>query len=306
MAGESLALNVPLICPHCSGVLAREHAVYRCHNGHSFDVAREGYANLRRTKSTGDSAEMLRARRAFLDHGYYAPLADAVCEAVAANLFGLPGTLPDAPVSPPASQAHILDCGCGEGYYLGRMQTHLAALPQVARCRLWGLDSSRDAVRLAARRHHDVGFVVADCKDMVPFATGLLAAVLSIFAPRNVAEFARVLAPGGLWLIVIPAPNHLGELRAALQLISMEEHKLEHVRESWGGLFQEVSLQTVEYALDLDAEAASLLVTMTPSHRHSSEQRLAAIRLDERYRTTVACTVLVCRRTHADAPAMLN
>ncbi|MDB5074166.1 MAG: methyltransferase protein [Chloroflexi bacterium] len=280
-----------LICPHCSAMLARDGATYRCENGHAFDVAREGYVNLLRTRSTGDSAEMLRARRAFLERSHYAPLAEAVCEVVDTHLREMPtaGTMGNARTS-------ILDSGCGEGYYLGRLHDYLAAQQGAERYRLWGLDSSKDAIRMAAKRYREMDFVVADCKDMIPFANGSIAALMDIFAPRNPAEFARVLAPGGLLLIVVPSPNHLGELREALDLLGMEENKLRNVQDSLRGIFSKPEVRPLEYTMDLTAEDVALLVTMTPSHRHSPEQRLAALRPDERYRATAAFTLVACTR----------
>ncbi len=56
---------------------------WRCTNGHSFDVAREGYCNLlvvqhKASRDPGDTAEMVAARRRVLDIGIYAPIADSV------------------------------------------------------------------------------------------------------------------------------------------------------------------------------------------------------------------------------------
>jgi SAM-dependent methyltransferase len=60
---------------------------WRCTNGHSFDVAREGYCNLlvvqhKASRDPGDTAEMVAARRRVLDTGIYAPIADSVFAAV--------------------------------------------------------------------------------------------------------------------------------------------------------------------------------------------------------------------------------
>jgi 23S rRNA (guanine745-N1)-methyltransferase len=271
---------------------------YRCANGHSFDIAREGYINLLRTKSTGDSAQMLRARRAFLERGHFAPLAEAVCEVVDADFARYPvdGREDFRSTVNTAERAGILDSGCGEGYYLGRLQAYLNARPDRHGFRLWGLDSSGDAIRMAARRYREASFVVADCKDMIPFADSSFAVAICIFAPRNPAEFARVLAPGGLLLIVVPEPDHLGELRETLDLLGMEDDKLRHLYDSLDGLFGEPTVRTVRYAMDLSADDVALLVTMSPSHRHQPEERLASIRRDAHYGTTAAFTLVTCRR----------
>jgi len=65
---------VTLLCTvrECRAPLAREAERVVCERGHSFDVARSGYINLlqpqdRRAKSPGDSAEVVAARRRFLE-----------------------------------------------------------------------------------------------------------------------------------------------------------------------------------------------------------------------------------------------
>ena len=55
-----------LRCPNCHAELKREGKAFRCRNGHSFDVARQGYANLlvNARRETGDNKEMVSARTA--------------------------------------------------------------------------------------------------------------------------------------------------------------------------------------------------------------------------------------------------
>jgi 23S rRNA (guanine745-N1)-methyltransferase len=54
-------------CPVCREALLRADRLYRCINGHPFDIAREGYLNLllaqyRRSKDPGYSKEMIGSR----------------------------------------------------------------------------------------------------------------------------------------------------------------------------------------------------------------------------------------------------
>lgn len=71
-------------CPLCHAPLSRSENSYICPQRHQFDLAKEGYVNLlpvqfKRSRDPGDSAEMMQARRAFLDGGYYQPLREAIC-----------------------------------------------------------------------------------------------------------------------------------------------------------------------------------------------------------------------------------
>src|SRR5258708_36502586 len=104
-----------LICPVCERPLARESTVYRCPAGHSFDIAREGYVNLLRAPSPGDTRDMLRARRAFLDAGHYFPLVEAIAARTADRLA----------TSAADASAAVLDAGCGEGTYIAAVAAHL-------------------------------------------------------------------------------------------------------------------------------------------------------------------------------------
>ncbi len=95
-----------LICPLDKQPLQLNERTWCCDNGHSFDIAKQGYVNLlpvqnKRSKDPGDSKAMVQARREYLNKGYYQPLAQALADTVLAM----------------GSQA-LLDAGCGEGYYL--------------------------------------------------------------------------------------------------------------------------------------------------------------------------------------------
>jgi 23S rRNA (guanine745-N1)-methyltransferase len=80
-----------------------------------------------------------------------------------------------------------------------------------------GIDLSREAIALAAQRHPDLTWVIANADRRLPLLDGSTALVLSLNGRRNPAEAARVLAPDGHLLISVPAPEDLIELRHAVQ-----------------------------------------------------------------------------------------
>ena len=67
-------------CPVCNHLLSKEGNTFKCENNHTFDLAKEGYLNLllNAKKTSGDSKEMMAARRDFLAKGYYEKLSDRV------------------------------------------------------------------------------------------------------------------------------------------------------------------------------------------------------------------------------------
>src|SRR5690625_5823621 len=65
-----------LACPLDGEPLLREPSRWCCPQGHSFDIARQGYVNLlpaqfKRAKEPGDSKAMETARQHFLARGHY-------------------------------------------------------------------------------------------------------------------------------------------------------------------------------------------------------------------------------------------
>ena len=277
-----------LRCPVCAASLARAGGAIRCPQGHAFDVAREGYVNLLRVPQLGDSREMLQARRRFLAAGGYAPLAAAIHES-ARNL------LADA-AAPAASAGLIVDAGCGEGYYLGSLRAALAGRPEAAPAGYLGIDIAKDAVRMAARAHPEIAFIVANLWEPLPLGDGVAVGLLNIFAPRNAGEFARVLAPGGWLLIAIPGPRHLIELRQALDLLDIEENKEQHVLDQFAAAFRPHPPRRLAYTLPLNAAAVADLVHMTPHHRHLAPAVVPALAALTDFTTTVEFTILALQR----------
>jgi 23S rRNA (guanine745-N1)-methyltransferase len=256
-----------------------------CTNSHTFDIAKEGYVNLLRKKLPGDTKAMLIARRNFLEQGYYQPLSDTI------------NSLVSVAFDPETPSFNILDAGCGEGYYLDRLQQHLVKQFPHAQCCYIGLDISKEAIRMAAKRYRAAQFVVANLKERLVFTDHVFHVLLNIFAPRNVDEFARVLVPGGIAVVVIPAPVHLLQLRSTFHLLSIEENKQPHVIEQFAGQFELVNLRTIAYKVRLSREAMMQAILMTPNYWHMPDKMQEAMQGMEEMETEVGFVCLVlCRR----------
>lgn len=296
MQSENNRCVRPLICPVCDGDLTTVGSALQCPRAHSFDIAREGYVNLllagrRRRKVLGDTRDMLQARRAFLDRGFYSPLSDAINEQVSDHLVNSSvhsGALP--------SQC-VVEVGCGEGYYIGRLKDHLdGQLPPNTTACYFGLDISKEAARLAAKRYKAIRFVVADLKTRVLFSTGSVRVLLNVFAPRNETEFDRVMAKDGVLLVAIPSPDHLKDLRADLNLLDLEANKEQRVIEQLDGAFELAGKHTIEHEILLNGEELLTLVQMTPNYWHISDDVWNDIKAMDGIRTRACFTVLRFRR----------
>jgi len=287
ISGAGSSATTFLVCSVCRSLLTNQPRSVVCANGHSFDRARQGYVNLLLGKPAGDSKEMLLARRRFLQAGRYRAVSDAVNEMVAGHLAQKEGERGAAAV--------ILDVGCGEGYYLRQLATAFPIDDALAP-RLVGIDNSRDAIRLAAGSAPTMCLVVADVHELIPLASGSVEVLINIFSPRNPGEFARVIAPGGMLLIVIPQPGHLHLLRSLAPLLGIQEGKEERLLAEYGNAFEHLSTTPVEYDLVLSGDEVMDLITMSPTFRHIEPESLDALRDLREAPADVRVTVLAFRR----------
>jgi 23S rRNA (guanine745-N1)-methyltransferase len=262
-----------LACPVCSAGLAATATGLRCTAGHAFDRARQGHVTLLppgHRPPSGDSAEMVADRVAFLAAGHYAGVTAALAEAVC-----------------PGAPRTLLDLGGGTGHHLAALLDRLPDAAGVV------LDSSAYAARRAARAHPRAMAVVADSWARLPVCTGAVDRALVVFAPRNGPETARVLAPDGRLVVVTPAADHLAELVAPLGLLRVDPDKAARLAGALEPHLRPVAATTHREVLPLDAAAVTTLVGMGPHARHLSREALAAAvgRLPNPVPVTVAVDV---------------
>jgi 23S rRNA (guanine745-N1)-methyltransferase len=203
-----IAAATKLACPIDRLPLTLHAVHWRCPNGHSFDVAHEGYCNLlvvqhKSSRDPGDSRAMVQARRAFLEAGHFAPIVEHVLAMLHASL----------PTTGNAQTSFaVLDAGCGEGYYLDRLSQLASASPSPLALALAGMDVSKWAIKAAARRKVPVTWLVANNR-VPPFGPGSIDLIICLFGFPVWEGFTSVQRPGQRVLLVDPAANHLIELR---------------------------------------------------------------------------------------------
>ena len=267
----------PLACTvrDCALPIERRERTYICARGHSYDIARSGYVNVlqpqdRRSPHAGDSKDAVAARAALLDSGIGRTLIDAVCDrAVALDL---------------PEPAIVVDLGSGTGDALDALGRRHAIAGV-------GIDLSTAAADHAARRFPDYTWVVANADRRLPLLDGSVDLVLSLNGRRSPEEAARILKPGGILLIALPAPEDLIELRLLVQGEGIQRERGDAVVAAHRQWFEVIDRSLVCETITLDRGALlNLLRTTYRGARLTSAARVVAI---DRTSVTLASEVFV-------------
>lgn len=262
-----------LLCPICREELKKAEHSWVCPNRHSFDIARQGYVNLltvqqKHSLHPGDTRQQVLARRSFLDGGFYAPIADALCAlAVENRCFG-----------------PVLDIGCGEGYYSIRLAKALDA-------ELIGLDISKEAVRCAAGRYKDALWLCATASQL-PVEAHSIGLVTSLFSLTVADAFHSVLRHDGAFIQVLAQPDHLLGLKS---IIYPElTHKPKETTPDVPGFRLEQSLP-VHFSFTVEGEQVQNLLSMTPHVYRISAEGAERLRQTEVLTDTASCVLNLYR-----------
>ena len=200
-------------CPVCKGKTEKNEKSYICENKHLFDISAEGYVNFAAAKKgvselSGDAADAIRARRSFLEKGYYKVLADALCKIINENAEKI--------------SSLVIDAGCGEGYYSRQIKQNCP------KAEVYGIDLSKQGVKMAAKAEKNAekknNYCVAGIFDM-PFDDESAGAVVSVFAPVADEEFYRVIEKSGILIVACPGKKHLYGLKEMLYSEALENEE---------------------------------------------------------------------------------
>ena len=275
-------MGVHYKCPVCQGALGlNDYRQWVCADLHSFDMAKQGYVNLhlahqRRSAAPGDTPEMLASRARFLNAGSYDFLVDQLVAQLADEWL---------------PEGAFLDQGCGEGFYLDRITRQL---PQVSPMQWWGIDISKAAVKRAAQRVDRAHLAVAASRAL-PFFDADFDRIISVFAPYDSQEMARVLKPGGQVIVVGPDALHLDGLKRLIY-----DHNQPH-QGNFGPMTQSpyFTLQSatkLQKAVVIEGSEIGDLLAMTPYFWSAGRQAQATVRRLESLETHLAFDVRVYRR----------
>ena len=263
-----------LICPVCGLQLNKLERTFRCGNNHSFDLARQGYVNLltvqqKHSLNPGDTREQVLSRRAFLEAGFYSPIANTLAQT--ARELGISG--------------QILDVGCGEGYYSTKVAEAIGA-------ELTGLDISKEAVRCAAAKYKGPLWLTATAAH-IPVPDKSADLLMSLFAITLPGEFDRVLKDDGYFFQVLAAQDHLLGLKSIIypELKFKEKDSVPELP----GFTLERSVP-IRFSFTVEGQQVENLFSMTPHVFRISKEGAENLRNTHTLTDTASCVLNVYRK----------
>ena len=154
--------------------------------------------------------------------------------------------------------------------------------------------SSRSSLRAAARRERAVEFAVASSYHL-PVTDKRVDLLVNCFSPLALEEFQRVLKPGGTFLYVVPAADHLWEMKQVLYETPYrnEEKAIPYQGFSYEAIVPVNGIITLARQSDIHA-----LFQMTPYYWNTPKpgmERLAAL---ETLTTHISFRIHVFRREY--------
>ena len=256
-----------LACPIDKLALTKRAGSYQCSNGHSFDIAKQGYINLlpvqhKRSKDPGDSKAMVQARARFLDNGFYKSVADDLSSLVLKYISEI-------------KTSCILDAGCGEGYYLSQLINATKELDNDNDIAFAGIDISKPAIIAASKRNKQASWIVGT-NSQPPFLKQSIDLIFCVFGFHSFSGFSNVLKPGGKVILVEPGANHLQELRAIIYAETATEKTVSPPIAS--NDYSVIETHTLQFQVNLESNELILdLLSMTPHLFRASHQGKANI-----------------------------
>ena len=244
---------------NCIHPLVRSESGLSCAAGHHFDQSKEGYWNLtqpqdKKSANPGDNREAVLARHRWLNRGHAAGLITVVKTWV-----------PES-----NSNMRILDLGCGDGSFGPSLFLDHAT-------NYCGIDLSKPAIKLAAKRWPEATWVLANADRGLPVPNASVDCVVSLFGRRPVAEISRVLSPSGCLIVAVPGEDDLIELREQVQKEGKRRSRVEAIVEE----MKANGLSCVEQnqwrtQIEIGPEEIADALAMTYRAGRRSEQSLVA------------------------------
>ncbi|ENH98019.1 rRNA (guanine-N(1)-)-methyltransferase [Gracilibacillus halophilus YIM-C55.5] len=254
-AAQLMASNDTIFaCPVCQSMMTVKGTTITCYQGHHFDLAKKGYANLYTQSSPADYDKTLfESRYQVIQAGLYDELHRLIQMLIQENSS--------------KDDFTVLDAGCGEGSHVSHI---LQPFEQVTGI---GLDIAKDGIMTAAKYHSDCIWCVGDLANS-PFQSNQFDVILNLLSPANYQDFHRILQPEGMVIKVVPQQNYLKEIRSLVFDDSQQSHNNRATIDQFKQQYRQVVTHRLQYTRYIDPDIRPDLLTMTPltwHHRNSNQ-----------------------------------
>ena len=269
-------------CTHCNAEMMLDNAgksilCLGAQKKHCFDIASSGYVNFAppSQSGSGDSKEAVRSRSEFLESKSYAPICDAICEAV--NKYCAGGL--------------IVDAGCGEGYYTNNIARNYSG-------DVVGFDLSKFGVehasKSAKRNCISNAFFAVSSVYTLPIVNDSADGIVNIFAPCVEEEYTRVLKKGGVLITAGAGENHLLGLKKAIYDTTYKNTERDDMPQG----MELIEEKSVSYILKLEEKRLiSSLFSMTPYYYRTGESDMKKLEALESLETEIDVKIKIfCKR----------
>lgn len=269
-------------CPVCNQPLEKKERVLCCKNNHSYDIAKKGYINLLLANQgnhfleEGDKKDAVVARTTFLNTGVYDYLRQEIIKTMK-SYFG------DEPFN-------FCDLACGEGYYTTEIHQNF---PEI---QTYGVDISKAAITALCTRKNMLGLqnfhMAIGNLDYLPFVDESFDCLLNCFAPINKTEFKRICRQNGIYIRVLPGPNHLLEMKEALyENVRLNEPKEENLEG-----FTLIDKKIISNVTIADNYQIKALLDMTPYAVKTSPQAKEKLFSTQSMKLTTEFSIFVFKK----------
>lgn len=263
-----------LRCPVCKQTFTKTPKGVTCPKNHSFDRSKEGYINFltggyKSGTAMGDNRSMAQSRKAFLDKGFFNPLADGL----AALLSAFP------------ENSNVLDICCGEGFYTHRLKTLLPTRMY------YGFDLSKAMIRHAAKRKCG-SFFVANISN-IPVSDESVDFAFHLFAPFHQAEFYRILKKDGMLVTVIPGKRHLYGLK---EIVYDKPYENDEKEPNTGNFIITDRIRISKRITLQSNEDITSVFQMTPYYYHTPASGIQNISALTKLTTEIEFLLICCKK----------
>ncbi|MCO7176282.1 putative RNA methyltransferase [Sporolactobacillus kofuensis] len=253
-SAQLLNRNIDLLkCPICAeSFQVVEMKSLICKQGHTFDLAKQGYVNFAtRPIHTHYGKSLFEARQKIIvTHKFFDPLVHHLTTSI--------GTLSE----PSDHHRSLLDLGCGEGSLLAAICNNLYKNDSlsVVGC---GIDLAKEGIQLASKHYPDQMWFVGDLAQPV-FENHQFDFILNILSPSNYQVVNQLLKPGGHIIKVIPGSHYLQELRSFFYGEEKNVYSNTDIKALFMKHYPKTRSKRITYDIKLNQEGVNEILQMTP------------------------------------------